>query len=321
MAKSLHKSLEAKLAALDGPEWDSSDEEENIPLISDAKRSSKKSSGGKKVSATAKSKDAKHNPSKRTSRSKASSVIYIGHLPPGFEEGEIRGFLLQFGEVKKLRLSRSKKSGAPRGYCFVQFNDPEVAAIVADTMSGYFLMEKRLVCHVLPRDKCHPKLFAGHDKRFVKVDWQGLHREQVNKPRTAEGMKKITARLVKREAGKRKKLKELGIDYDFPGYQDGAEAAKEVKSTTANGNKQNKRKRTSSKELTEKELDTGSVIKNKRRTRSETSSVAKSVSGEVEGKKSSTKKGAKKPREASVDEQEVKKSSTKKKKGRGARSQ
>jgi nucleolar protein 15 len=146
-----------------------------------------------------------------------SSVIYLGHLPTAFEEYELKSFLSQFGDVANVRLSRSKKTSNPRGYAFCEFADPQVAKIVAETMSGYFLMEKRLVCHVLPQSKVHARMF--HGKQWKKIDWRGKHREQVNKPKSAETMKKITARLIGREKKKREKLKEMGIDYDFPGYE------------------------------------------------------------------------------------------------------
>mmetsp|Transcript_34373 Transcript_34373/g.75248 ORF Transcript_34373/g.75248 Transcript_34373/m.75248 type:complete len:334 (-) Transcript_34373:93-1094(-) len=290
MSKSLHRSLEAKLAALDGPEWDSSDDEENVQIVSqvnDTKKKKKgKSSSSKSTAAPAKA----NKGSKGTAvanKAKSSSVIYLGHLPPGFEEGEIRGFLTQFGSIRKLRLSRSKKTGNSRGYAFVEFVDPEVAEIVADTMSGYFLLEKRLVCHVVPRDKCHPSLFDGHNKRFVKIDWQGINREQVNKPRTAEGMKKITKRLVKRETAKRKKLQALGIDYDFPGYQAGVgETQGGEDGKAASG----KRKRKSSK-------DEGAEAGFPKRRERKGSDV--STDGESSVKKSAKRKSAKKQRKTS----------------------
>jgi nucleolar protein 15 len=93
-----------------------------------------------------------------------------------------------------------------------------VANVVADTMSGYLMGQKRLVCHVLPKDKIHPNLFKGSEKVFTKVDWAGIHRSIVNRPKPAEKMKEITKRLVSRERKRRQKLNELGIDYDFPGY-------------------------------------------------------------------------------------------------------
>ncbi|EED96625.1 predicted protein, partial [Thalassiosira pseudonana CCMP1335] len=144
-----------------------------------------------------------------------STVIYLGHLPIGFEEREITIFLNQFGSVSRCRVSRSKKTGRSRGYAFVEFTDAEVAKIVSETMSGYFLLEKRLVCHVLPRDKVHELMFAK-GKVKSKKDLQKKARMEVNKRKSVDVMKGITAKLVQREEMKRKKLAALGIDYDFP---------------------------------------------------------------------------------------------------------
>lgn len=274
-----------------GPEWDSSDDEENVQIVSQLKDTKKKKKKGESSSKKSTAAPTKANKGSKgtvvANKAKSSSVIYLGHLPPGFEEGEIRGFLTQFGSIRKLRLSRSKKTGNSRGYAFVEFVDPEVAEIVADTMSGYFLLEKRLVCHVMPRDKCHPSLFDGHNKKFVKIDWQGINREQVNKPRTAEGMKKITKRLVKRETAKRKKLQALGLDYDFPGYQAGAgeaEGGEDGKATSGT------RKRKSSKD----ESAEAGFPKMRERKGSEVS-----TDGENSVKKSAKRKSAKKLRKTS----------------------
>mmetsp|Transcript_8387 Transcript_8387/g.12865 ORF Transcript_8387/g.12865 Transcript_8387/m.12865 type:complete len:201 (-) Transcript_8387:9-611(-) len=199
MSKAVHRSLEAKLAVLDGPEWDSSDEEdEDVAVSSSSKGKSKKmnkESSGKKPGDLVITKD--------DDGTAPSSVIYLGHLPTAFEEYELKSFLSQFGDVANVRLSRSKKTSNPRGYAFCEFADPQVAKIVAETMSGYFLMEKRLVCHVLPQSKVHARMF--HGKQWKKIDWRGKHREQVNKPKSAETMKKITARLIGREKKKREK--------------------------------------------------------------------------------------------------------------------
>eukprot|EP00978_Attheya_sp_CCMP212_P017797 scaffold47927_cov31-Attheya_sp.AAC.3 len=112
MSKSMHRNLEAKLASLDdnspiyrrfsdgplGPEWDTSDEED-APAPTLAKKAGKK--GDEKKKGTAKRKD--KSAGNKTSKVKTSdsSVIYLGHLPPAFEDGEIKGFLSQFGVVKK----------------------------------------------------------------------------------------------------------------------------------------------------------------------------------------------------------------------------
>lgn len=36
-------------------------------------------------------------------------AIYLGHIPHGFYEKEMRGYFSQFGKVTRLRLFRSKK--------------------------------------------------------------------------------------------------------------------------------------------------------------------------------------------------------------------
>ncbi len=44
-------------------------------------------------------------------------VVYVGHVPYGFFEDQMKGFFQQFGEVKRLRLARNKKVRAapPKG--------------------------------------------------------------------------------------------------------------------------------------------------------------------------------------------------------------
>ena len=111
----------------------------------------------------------------------------------------------------------------------MEFDDAEVARIVAEAMNGYFLLEKRLVCHVLPQDKVYDLMFKRPKKIMTKKDMQDKAREECNKRKTPEVMKGITAKLIEREEAKRKKLKELGIDYDFPGYAVGVKSSEDKK--------------------------------------------------------------------------------------------
>ena len=83
-------------------------------------------------------------------------VLYIGHVPHGFYEEQMRGYFSQFGEVSRLRLSRNKKTGKSKHYAFVEFKHPEVAEIVAESMNNYLLFESVLKVRLMTEEECHP---------------------------------------------------------------------------------------------------------------------------------------------------------------------
>jgi nucleolar protein 15 len=220
---SAKRDLEAKLSILNGAEWDSSDDEEPAAAAAESGKPAvnkyakgKSSKKGTKKAAAAAAAAEKEGP--------ASKVVYLGHIPTNFQEPELRGFLGQFGQVTRIKLSRSRKTANPRGFGFVEFDDPDVAEVVADTMSGYLMGEKRMVCHIVPQDKIRPDMFKGSHRSFKKVDFAALHRKKVNERKSGKKMKTITQRLVTRERKKRDQLKKSGIDYEFPGYEESNKA-------------------------------------------------------------------------------------------------
>ena len=72
----------------------------------------------------------------------ARGIIYIGHLPKGFNENELREFFQQFGSVTKLRVSRSKKTARTKGYAFLEFAEHKVAEVAAKAMNKYMMFGK-----------------------------------------------------------------------------------------------------------------------------------------------------------------------------------
>lgn len=68
-------------------------------------------------------------------------------------------------------------------------------------------------------EEVHEDLFKGANKKFRKVNWTKISMERHNKPKDEEQIKKISTRLLEKEKEKRKKIQELGLDYDFPGYE------------------------------------------------------------------------------------------------------
>ena len=99
-------------------------------------------------------------------------VLYIGHVPHGFYEEQMRGYFSQFGEVSRLRLSRNKKTGKSKHYAFVEFKHPEVAEIVAESMNNYLLFESVLKVRLMTEEECHPEIWKGANRKFKQVPWQ-----------------------------------------------------------------------------------------------------------------------------------------------------
>lgn len=143
-------------------------------------------------------------------------VIYVGHIPRGLFEPQLRAYFQQFGKILRLRLSRSKKTGGSKGYAFIEFDCDEVAKIVAETMNNYLMGERIIQCHVIPPEKVHEKLFVGSKRVFQKPAQPAVRR--YNKKHSAEELEKTKAKLLSKEAKLRKRLAAHGIDYDFPGF-------------------------------------------------------------------------------------------------------
>ncbi|XP_067843230.1 MKI67 FHA domain-interacting nucleolar phosphoprotein [Heptranchias perlo] len=145
-----------------------------------------------------------------------SGVIYLGHIPNGFFEPQIKKYFSQFGTVLRVRLARSKKTGNSKGYAFVEFECDEVAKIVAETMNNYLFGERLLKCQILPPEKVHAQLFKGSDTTFKKPTHPAVSR--YNKKRTLKEQSIMSKRLLEKEGRLRKRLAAKGIDYDFPGF-------------------------------------------------------------------------------------------------------
>lgn len=147
-----------------------------------------------------------------------TAVLYVGHLPTGFEEAGLRSFFSQFGQITRVQVSRSRKTGRSRGYGFIEFKDRDVAQIAADTMHGFILFSKQLVCKVLDPAQVHSKLFAGACKPFTPYPRHADFKKRYNSAQEKEATKQRVEKLVEKEKALKERLKELGIDYDFPGY-------------------------------------------------------------------------------------------------------
>lgn len=155
---------------------------------------------------------------KITSTQKANrAILYLGHLPKGFNEEQLKGFFAQYGEVTRLRVSRSKKTARSRGYAYVEFADKEIAEIAANSMDKYLMFGKQVECHIV--EDAHRDTFKNGNRDFKFIPTQLIFRKRKNEEKTPEQLKARVSGLLEKEKEKRDRLKELGIQYDFPGYK------------------------------------------------------------------------------------------------------
>lgn len=169
----------------------------------------------------------------KTNASTTPGVLYIGRLPKGFFEKQIKAYFTQFGDVTRVRVSRNKKTGASKHYAFVEFGDRDVAQIVEETMHNYLIDGRLLQVKSVPKDKVHPELWVGANRKFKRVPTDRIERVVRSRDKTDEQHKRTHERVLARQEQRRTKLKDMGIDYDFPGYTDDKPQAKRKSKATA----------------------------------------------------------------------------------------
>lgn len=156
--------------------------------------------------------------SKTASSTNTPGVLYIGRLPKGFFEKQLKSYFTQFGQVTRLRVSRNKKTGASKHYAFVEFADQDVARIVQETMHNYLIDGRLLQVKEVSKDKVHPELWVGANRKFRQVPGDRIERVVRSREKTEEEQERSNERKLKRQEQRRQKLAQLGIDYDFEGY-------------------------------------------------------------------------------------------------------
>jgi len=144
-------------------------------------------------------------------------VIYIGRIPYGFYENQMRPFFKQFGEVRRIKVKRNRK-GKPIGHAFVEFEDPEVAEIVAKAVDGYLLFESKLVCKVVPNERKHPFMFRGWGEEGANTEYHKKKREEWCAKVVPKSEEQVFLEERKKARKLQKKLVKLGIDYKLPEF-------------------------------------------------------------------------------------------------------
>ncbi|TVY34409.1 putative RNA-binding protein [Lachnellula subtilissima] len=193
-------------ALLKGFESDGDDDAENQEGLPD----------GQEVPKLTKSQKKKLKKGTQSGTSDKPGVVYIGRVPHGFYEHEMREYFKQFGTILKLRLSRNRKTGASKHFAFVQFESATVADIVAKTMDNYLLFGHILKVKVIPDEQVPADVFKGANKRFKKVPWNQIEGRKLKQGATEEVWGNRIEAEEKKRVEKAEKLKQIGYEFDAP---------------------------------------------------------------------------------------------------------
>jgi len=174
------------------------EEGEQVPKIPDAKKTAEKIKGIK------------------VDADEGTGVVYVGRIPHGFYEHQMRQYFSQFGDINRLRLSRNRKTGQSRHYSFLEFKSAGVAKIVADTMDNYLMFGHILKCKVVPPEQLHEKVWKGADKRFKKVPWNKMEGRKLEMGVGRDQWTSRNEKEEKRRESKKEKLKEIGYEFEAP---------------------------------------------------------------------------------------------------------
>jgi nucleolar protein 15 len=156
-------------------------------------------------------------------------AVFVGRIPHGFHENEMRQYFSQFGTITNLRLSRNRKTGASKHFAFVEFESDEVAKIVAQTMDNYLMFGHILKCKHAPTESLHPDVWKGANKRFKKVPFNKIEKRKLEEPKTKDKWTSKIAREQGKRAAKAEKMKGMGYEYDLPQIQTVDEALEKKK--------------------------------------------------------------------------------------------
>lgn len=165
---------------------------------------------------------------KKVPTKKESGVVYLGHLPHGFYEKQIKQYMSQFGKVKAVKVSRSIKTGKSKGYAFVEFYSDEVAKVVADTMDNYLVFERIVKCQYVPTAKLHPKMMGRRSGVFKPPKAHIVARDRHNNKHKELKQEKTIQRMLKKHKKKSNMLKTLGIDLQMNKLENVLTAGKKI---------------------------------------------------------------------------------------------
>ena len=200
------------------------DPNKQVPTIPDSKKIKRKLAKKRKANAA----DPSHV--------EQPGTIYVGRIPHGFYEHQMRAYFSQFGDITHLRLSRNRVTGNSKHYAFIEFQSSAVAKIAAETVDNYLMFGHILKCKFIPQDQVHPELWKGADRRFKKTPWNRIEKKRLEQGKSRAKWSESIQREQKKRQAKAARLKEMGYELELPKLTSVDEVPKKTDaSETANG--------------------------------------------------------------------------------------
>lgn len=150
--------------------------------------------------------------------------MFIKHLPHGFFEEQLKNYFEQFGEVSRVRLARSKRTGGSKGYAFVEFDYPEVAEVAAETMDNYLMFKKIVKAFYIPPEKQNCNYFRTSVRKMKnksgKSVWVSSKTASIQRKMkqqndwSEDNFEKRTKRQLKKIQKLGEKYGHLGLDFN-----------------------------------------------------------------------------------------------------------
>ncbi|KAH1332582.1 hypothetical protein KXV58_004371 [Aspergillus fumigatus] len=223
-------------------------------------------------------------------------TVYVGRIPHGFYEHQMRAYFSQFGDITRLRLSRNRITGRSKHYAFVEFASSTVAKIVAETMDNYLMYGHILKCKYVPSDQLHPEVWKGANRRFKRTPWNRIEKKRLEKGKTREQWSERIEREQKRRLAKAEKLKALGYEYELPQLKSVDEVpvqeeTKAIEAADTTADEPKKAIEAPSAQESKEETTVDETPKKLKKEKKASQSTPKQGTPKQDGEKASTKKG------------------------------
>ncbi len=83
--------------------------------------------------------------------------IYVGNLPYGVADADLRGLFEQYGEVNFARVITEQETGRSKGFGFVEMNADDAANAAINALNGFELNGRKLTVNQAREREARPR--------------------------------------------------------------------------------------------------------------------------------------------------------------------